>query len=199
MISAILLCAGESKRMGIPKALLHTSTGKTFLQQALDNLVSADVDEIIVVMGAHQEIIRTNFPVLLKEKTLKIVFNPDYKSGMMSSIQTGIKALNKKSNAFLITLIDLPFLIPENFHQIIAEFHLNQTKLIRFQMDNHPAHPVLISTLFIPEIMNKPHIDKGCSFLFKKYQSDVKCLSSSVYRGGIDIDTPEGYREHFAL
>ena len=213
MISAILLSAGESKRMNSAKALLPAN-GETFIRYALNTLLKTNVDDIVIVTGAYQaeieaEIFNTlnEIPIkayadrkflLANNKTVTIKWNPFFSTGMMSSIQQGINALNYSTEAFFITLVDLPFLKAEDYELLTENYFTNKTKLSRFLNEDSPSHPVLISASFIPEILTQPKIDQGCSFLFKKYPQDVFNLKSSITRGQIDIDTPEDYHAHFS-
>ena len=129
---------------------------------------------------------------------MTIKWNPFFATGMMSSIQQGLHVLNYSSEAFFVTLVDLPFLEAEDYNILIENFFTHKTKLSRFLVEDCPSHPVLMSTSFIPEILAQPQIDQGCSFLFKKYEQDVFNLKSSFTRGQIDIDTPEDYHAHFS-
>ena len=85
MISAILLAAGESRRMGRPKQLLEWQ-GKALLLHVLENLINSSADEIILVLGHEAEQIRKRLP----EFQIKIVINPNYERGMASSLRQGV-------------------------------------------------------------------------------------------------------------
>src|SRR5512138_930387 len=88
MISAILLAAGESKRMGRPKQLLEWQ-GKPLLLHVLENCVRSSADEIILVLGHEADQIRSCLP----ELPIKIVVNPDYETGMASSLRQGLLSM----------------------------------------------------------------------------------------------------------
>ncbi|MEK7242565.1 MAG: nucleotidyltransferase family protein, partial [Thermodesulfobacteriota bacterium] len=117
MISAIVLAAGESKRMGRPKQMLAWQ-GKTLLRHVLESLMKSDADEIILVLGHEAEAIRKG----LTEFQIKIVINPDYKQGMASSLRQGLLAMNPTSEAFLVLLADQPGIGPEIMNQMIRDF-----------------------------------------------------------------------------
>src|SRR5215471_17602387 len=102
MISAIVLAAGKSERMGRPKALLPLR-GRTFLENILDAIQRSPVQQTVVVVGRHREQIEP----LVTEPT-KIVFNPDYELGMVTSLQAGIRALPVETAGALLFLVDHP-------------------------------------------------------------------------------------------
>ena len=117
MISAIVLAAGESKRMGQTKQLLDWE-GRTILQRVLENLSRSRVDEVILVLGHEAErILQT-----LDTRKVKVVINKNYKEGMITSIQQGLINLNDKVEAFFIVLADQPAVGPEIFDRLISEF-----------------------------------------------------------------------------
>src|SRR4030042_4660634 len=97
MISAIVIAAGESKRMGRTKQLLPWQ-GKVLLQHALDAILGSEVDEVILVLGCEAERILEQ----VDTRKIKVVINPDYAQGMITSIQRGLKALQGGAEAFFI-------------------------------------------------------------------------------------------------
>jgi molybdenum cofactor cytidylyltransferase len=201
MISALLLCAGESRRMGRPKALL-TMDGRTFIRRAIATLRLALVDEIICVTGAHREEIEREIkncalPVTCAGgKTVRAVWNPRFETGIMSSIQEGVRAIGPGTHAFFISFADLPFLLPLDFDALLGGFDTRRARLVRHRFQGIPAHPVLIASSYADEILAQPPGDSGCSFLFHKYASDACYLEADSPRGILDVDTPEDYSAH---
>ncbi|MGA7677207.1 MAG: NTP transferase domain-containing protein, partial [Dehalococcoidia bacterium] len=85
MVSAILLAAGQSKRMGKLKQLMPFGQS-TIVEQAVDNLLGSAVDEVIVVVGYKAEdVIKA-----IAAKPVKVAINPDYEQGMSTSIMAGL-------------------------------------------------------------------------------------------------------------
>ena len=87
-LSAVVLAAGESRRMGKPKQLLPFGDG-TILERVVDTLLAAGVGEVIVVLGHLADRIR----LVLGDRPVKIVINEDYREGMLSSVQCGVRAI----------------------------------------------------------------------------------------------------------
>src|SRR5512143_2764872 len=103
MISAILLAAGESRRMGEFKQLL-TFAGKTFVECCADQLLGSRAGEVIVVTGHREADVRR----ALGNRPLRPVHNPDYREGMASSVKRGVAAVSPNAVAVLIALADQP-------------------------------------------------------------------------------------------
>src|SRR5204863_2216344 len=92
-----VLAAGESSRFGRPKQLL-------LLERVLANVRAADVDDVVVVLGAHAEEVRRQVPF----GSERVVLNPDYAQAMSTSIQAGLRALRDGTEAAMIVLADQP-------------------------------------------------------------------------------------------
>ncbi|TSA48520.1 MAG: molybdenum cofactor cytidylyltransferase [Deltaproteobacteria bacterium] len=192
MISAILLAAGESKRMGRPKQMLAWQ-GKTLLRHVLENLIHSNADEIILVLGHEAEAIRKS----LTEFQIKIVINPDYQQGMASSLRQGLLAMNPTSEAFLVLLADQPGIGPEIMNHMIREFQQANPKrgIVRPVYRGLRGHPVLISVRYLQEALQLRG-DVGARQILMNHPEDI--LEIDVDQDGIlkDIDTPEEYQKY---
>ncbi|MFW9928071.1 MAG: NTP transferase domain-containing protein, partial [Candidatus Thorarchaeota archaeon] len=93
MISAIVLAAGESTRMGNKNKLLLPFGDKLLIQQIVDNVLNSNVDETLVVVGYEAERIRD----ALRNRDIKFIDNSDFHEGMTTSIHAGIKNSNSKT------------------------------------------------------------------------------------------------------
>ena len=105
MISAILLAAGQSKRMDGENKLLKKYKKKHLINHILNTLSKSKISKIIVVLGFQRSKVRK---VLLKNKKIKCIYNKKYKSGMASSIKAGLKKISQKNTGFLIIHADMP-------------------------------------------------------------------------------------------
>jgi molybdenum cofactor cytidylyltransferase len=192
MISAILLAAGESKRMGRPKQLLEWQ-GKTLLQHVLESLINSDADEIILVLGHEADRIRESLPAL----PIKIVINPDYKQGMASSLQQGLLAMDPRSEAFLVLLADQPGIGPEIMNHMIREFQQANPKrgIVRPVYQGLRGHPVLIGVRYLQEALQLQG-DVGARQILMNHPADI--LEIEVDQDVVlkDIDTPEEYQKY---
>jgi molybdenum cofactor cytidylyltransferase len=193
VISTILLCAGKSERMGRTKALLDWH-GRSLVAHALDTLNRTKVDEIVVVTGPEHLAVEQEARTMERQIPIRIACNPNSTLGLMTSLQAGIGRLDPKATAFLVTLVDLPFLEAKDFNLLIDRFRSGSANLIRFVHQGEPCHPALISTHFRDVILDQPARDHGCSFLFQSHAHVAIEMGSE--RGRMDLDRPEQYHAH---
>lgn len=189
MIWALVLAAGESKRMGRPKQLLPFAN-KTILETVIDRITQSTVDEILVVLGANREQIEE----VTKDLPVKSVYNPRFKEGMLSSVQKGFASLPDDAEAVLIFLGDQPMVPGSVIDQIIRAYRSTKKGIVLPVYDRKRGHPVLISTKYRKDVS---HLDPeiGLRELVHNHPEDILEVdldSSSVLE---DIDTPEDYKK----
>jgi len=189
MIWAMILAAGESRRMGEAKLLLPFR-GKTIIETIIENVIRSKVDKILVVLGSDKEKIEEK----IKNFPLEFAFNPDYRSGMLSSIQAGFKALPEDAQAVLIILGDQPSVSSKVINKIIVAYKKTGKGIVLPVYKKERGHPVLIDTKYRQEVAKlSPKI--GLRKLVYNRPDDileVKVETSSVLR---DIDDAEDYRK----
>jgi molybdenum cofactor cytidylyltransferase len=191
MISAIVLAAGESKRMGKSKLLLKWQ-GKIILKHVLDNLLNSRVDEVILVLGPEADRILKRVPA----EKVKIVINPDYKEGMSASIRQGLRAMDEKAKAFLIVLGDQPGISKEVLDRLITDFQRIHPKknIVLPTYRGSRGHPVLFSVKYLKEALRLKG-DVGCRQILMDHPEDILAIEMDTDAVLNDIDTPEDYRE----
>ncbi|MDH5365096.1 MAG: molybdenum cofactor cytidylyltransferase [Dehalococcoidia bacterium] len=187
MISAILLAAGESNRMGQPKQLMPFDHS-TIVEGAIDNLLNSAVSEIIVVLGYKSEEIRKT----IAGKPIKIATNPDYQQGMSTSIITGLKQVDKRARAVLIALGDQPFVDSQTINSLVEAFIANNRGIIIPVYQGRRGNPVIFAIKYKGELLNLKG-DVGGREIIKRHPDDV--LEVAVNSEGVllDIDTMENY------
>jgi len=116
MISAILLAAGQSKRMNGENKLTKEIQGIPLIKHSVKNILASSIDELIVVLGHQKEIIEK---LIDKNEKIKFVFNKDFESGMASSIKAGLNNLSEKTEAFFVCLGDMPMVSYDIYNQLI--------------------------------------------------------------------------------
>jgi len=191
MINAIILAAGESKRMGKPKPLLRFED-KTFLEQIISVLKLSDVDRITVVLGAEAETIKK--PIDLSKTN--VVINKDYQKGQLSSLIAGIEDTPEDTEAILVCLVDNPFITKEVVNQIISKFKETKNPIIVPVFNSERGHPTLFSKSLFTELLNAPE-EQGARYVL--YSNEEKVLELETSESGIliGIDTPDDYKFHF--
>lgn len=189
MIWAVVLAAGESRRMGRPKMLLPYGE-KTILESVLDTIRKTPVDGTLVVLGAGRDEISR----LLENYPVRTVYNPAYRKGMLSSVQAGFAALPKEAAAGVVFLGDQPF-VSQDVVARLCEASLRAPRSIVLPVfGGRRGHPVLIPSEFWGEIPSlSPEV--GLRELMRRHVQDI--LEVVVEEDNIlsDIDDPETYRD----
>jgi len=187
MISAILLAAGESNRMGQPKQLMPFGQS-TIVEGAIDNLLNSAVSETIVVLGYKDEELRKTIP----GKPIKIAINPDYQQGMSTSIIAGLKQVDKRARAVLIALGDQPFVNSQTITSLVEAFIANSRGILIPVYQGRRGNPVIFAIKYKGELSNLKG-DVGGREIIKRHPDDVLEVAVNCEGVLLDIDTMENY------
>ncbi len=187
MVSAILLAAGESKRMGKLKQLMPL--GKTtILEQAIDNLLGSRVSEVIVVLGYRAEEVMKKVAV----RPVKIAINPAYHHGMSTSIVKGLSLVDDRAHAVMLALADQPFIDSPTINRLIAEF-LRHNKGIAIPVyHGRRGHPVIFAIKYKAELL-KLTGNVGGRQIIREHPDDILEVAVDSESINIDIDTISNY------
>lgn len=189
-VSAIVLAAGTSTRMGQAKQLLPLGPSNV-LAQTLENVRSASMAEIILVLGSAAQAICQQLPPPLLEG-LKVVVNHDYMQGMASSLRQGLSALDKHSDAALIVLGDQPFVRPQTLDQIVDAYRRSPAQIIIPSYQGTRGNPVLLDRSVFAEVAALQG-DVGCRAIFAQYLEGVVNVEVEDIGVLLDIDDQQDY------
>ena len=187
-ISGILLAAGLSTRMGEPKQLLPFGES-TIVETVVDNMLGAKFNEVIVVVGHRAEEIQTQ----LGTRPIKTVFNPDYRDGMLTSAQTGIRTL-AAGDAFALMLVDQPFITSALIDQVVDAYSQTEKGIAVPSYNYKRGHPVICDQKYASDILALTPESDGVRTLFKKYSHDIHYVTVDTDAVLRDIDDPEDYK-----
>ena len=148
MISAILLAAGQSKRMNGENKLTKEIQGSPLIKLSVKNILASSIDELIVVLGYQKEIIEK---LIDKNEKIKFAYNREFKTGMASSIKVGVDNLSKKTEAFFVCLADMPFINKDVYDQLIKL--KNKKEIIVPTYKGIQGNPVLFNKSMKKKIM----------------------------------------------
>ena len=190
MLSAILLAAGSSRRMGSANKLLLPWQGKTVIAHTAEQLLAAGMDELIVVTGHDPGAIEAALAPL----PLRIIHNPHHLTGMSGSIQTGIR--NANGDGYMICLADMVLLTTPDYVLLKTAFEQ------QYRRDNHciilpeyqgqTGNPVTFSHTWHDAMLALPE-QEGARTLVRQnptHQHRVTMPTDHIHR---DLDTPEDY------
>ena len=188
-IWAVILAAGESKRMGLPKMLL-TFSGRTMIEKVITNVSESKIDKIIVVLGAYRDALVE----LISKLPVKYCYNDNYKKGMLSSVQCGFRNLSSVCRAVLVFQGDQPLITSNAINEVIEAYLSSGKGIVIPVYKGRRGHPLLIDIKYRDEI-EKLNPDKGLRSLACMFSDDV--LEVDTNESGIltDFDTYEQYKK----
>ena len=186
-ISAIILAAGSSSRLGRAKQLLKYKN-KSFIQQLIEKLEKTGISNPIIVLGARFEKISQHIDEL--SLSTQIVENRNWENGMSGSLIKGLESLEKDVDAALICLSDQPLIPLSHYQQLLATFR-RTPKLISSYYQDSVGVPALIPKRYFSEILQLEG-KGGAKFILRKYQKESILIPCQ--EAGWDVDTEEDYR-----
>jgi molybdenum cofactor cytidylyltransferase len=191
MLSAIILAAGQSRRMGSPK--INLTWGRTtVLGQVVETLLKAGLDEIILVTGAHAVMGVENFT----KQGVKLAHNPDYASGeMLSSFQVGLQVASSKSQAALLALGDQPQMELVIVKAVVQEYKVSQPSILLPSYHMRRGHPGLVSRPLWGELLSMRPPATLRVFL-DAHAAEIKYMNVETETVIQDLDTPEDYERY---
>jgi CTP:molybdopterin cytidylyltransferase MocA len=196
MIPAIVLAGGKSTRMGRPKATLPLGPSQTFLGRIVRTFEQAGVEDVLVVLGHEPGPVEASLAA--QGLWPRIVLNPDYEQGQLSSLLAGLRVADRPGvEAVLVTLVDVPLVAAETVRAVRDRFVATRVPIVRPVQGDRHGHPVLVSRALFdairaadPERGAKPVIRAGVSAT-----GDVEVADEGAF---FDVDTPEDYTRALA-
>jgi molybdenum cofactor cytidylyltransferase len=203
MVSAVVLAAGMSTRMGRNKLLL-TFRDKPLVVHAVDTLLASEVGEIIVVLGHESEKVwdrlgDNNGRVSDEDQRprVRLVENPDYREGLSTSVRTGVQAVSPEADAIMIYLADQPLLEAADVNRIIAAFAVakaeGKTIVVPF-FKRERGNPVILDASLRDSILGIVG-DVGCKGVIKRYPEKVYALEMENDHVVRDVDDALAYEK----
>ena len=188
VVGAVLLAAGEGARMGgRPKSLLELG-GVPLIRRQLIALSGAGIDEVVVVLGHHAELIEPmvqDFPVTL-------VRNPRPDDGQVSSLRIGLAALAGKLDAVLVALADQPLINAQDITSLIAAYKKRPegTSVVVPTVAGEPGNPVVFGNEVREQIL-AGDANVGCRQWRAAHPAAVHAFVTDNRRFKVDVDTEE--------
>ena len=180
--AGVILAAGESRRMGYPKALLRYKE-ETFLD-TLVGLFTPRCSTVIVVLGCRADEIRGR-----AARPAEFVINEDYKRGMTTSMQCGLRALPPGATQVLFTLVDHPAVAPATIDAILDS--AGSLRVPRYK--GRRGHPIVFSADLVPEFLAVPETGAARDVV-RSHIAETTYLDLDDSGIIADIDDLEAYR-----
>jgi molybdenum cofactor cytidylyltransferase len=189
VIWAVILAAGESRRMGQPKLLLPYGE-ETMIETVVRTVASSCVDGTLVVLGARRREIEEK----IRGFSVKKAINREYRKGMFSSVLCGLNTLPKAARAAVLVLADQPGIPAGVIDSLIESFLLGHKGLVVPVYRKKRGHPLLLDLKYRREVEALPP-EAGLRGLLRRHPEDileVRVSSPEILR---DIDSPGDYRK----
>ena len=187
MISAIVLGAGLSQRMGALKQLLPYGD-RTVVEQVVTALLAAPVDEIVVVLGHRHDEIRK----VLERWPVRVTYNPRYREGMFASIRHGWEQVSPGSDAVLHVLVDQPQLQASVVRKLTNAYREVRSNIYVPTFGARRGHPILLDAGYRSEILG---MEVGLTMrdFMRSHGVEVKEMPVDTDTILRDMDTPQEY------
>ena len=184
MITALVLAAGRSQRMGSPKLLL-TLGGQTLIRRVITAARSSRCDDVLVVLGELARQVGRE----ARAEGVRTVLNPRYREGMGTSIAAGIEALAPACDAAVVLLGDQPCVDADAINALIDAYHATGKPLVASRYGNVVGVPVLIARPLFAEAASLSG-DIGARPLIARHPELVAEVPLRP-EASWDVDTPE--------
>ncbi|MBD2019149.1 nucleotidyltransferase family protein [Leptolyngbya sp. FACHB-36] len=189
-IGVLILAAGASTRLGKPKQLLQYQ-GQSFLRHTANVAIASGCQPVVVVLGAQTEQLRSE----VSDLPVTIVENPDWTTGISSSIRAGLEALHDQCpmlEAAIVTLCDQPLISVQLIEQLVEQYWLTGKRIIASNYADTIGVPALFDLTLFPDLMALKG-DAGAKLLI--HQLIHEAVSVPFPDGAIDIDTSQDYEQ----
>ena len=190
-VSAVVLAAGRSTRMGPVNKLLATLDGRAMVRAVVDELEGASVRPIVVVTGHEADRVEE----ALLDADVRLVHNSEYRTGLSASIRAGLAALPESTQAAVICLGDMPLIRSKHVDKLVAAFDpLEGREICVPVFEGKRGNPVLFARRFFAEI-TAVRGDVGARHLIGEYEEFVCEVAMDDRAVLVDVDSPRALRE----
>lgn len=189
-LTAVVLAAGRSRRMGRQKLLLPFGN-KFVLQQVLDALSVAEPDRVLVVLGPTGGPVAASFA----DSPLSIVWNRKPESEMVDSLRCVLPHLPVDGEGVLVCLGDQPMISPATYRSLALQHRRQPEAILQPRTASRKGHPVLLPQALFREILSRPSLRD----LLRTYEEKTRLIEVEDPGILLDMDTPKDYRTQLRL
>jgi molybdenum cofactor cytidylyltransferase len=193
MISAIVLAAGASSRMGQAKAALpFGQTGETVVARVVRTLLIGGVPDVVVVAGAHIDAVRAAMP--RHESRARVIEHIGWEQGQLSSLLAGLDAIEDPLlEAAVVTLVDVPLVQPSTVAAVVAAWRRTHAPIVRPADGHRHGHPVIFDRSIFADLRAADPAT-GAKAVFAIHRDRIQNVDVKDAGAFEDIDTPADYR-----
>ena len=190
MIKAILLAAGQSKRMKSENKLIKLYKNKPLINYSLNVLKKSKVNKIIIVLGhQHKEVKK----IIKKNKKIIFTYNKNYKQGMASSIKVGLKKVSKNDDGFIVAHSDMPFVKQSDINKICRSINSKKFLIHALKYKNRVGNPIGFDSSLIKKFKNIKG-QFGAKFMVKRLKNRTNFIKTKSIKSFKDFDKASDFR-----
>ena len=190
MIKAILLAAGQSKRLKSENKLIKLYKKKPLINHSLNALLKSKVNKVIVVLGYQKKELQK----FIKKNNKNIyTYNKEYKKGMASSIKVGLRKVNKKDKGFIIVQSDMPFIKSSDINKIYNSIKSKKYLVHVLKYRNRVGNPIGFD-ISIMKKFKRIKGDVGAKFMVKRLKKETKFIKINNLKSFKDFDKVSDFR-----
>ena len=196
IIPGLVLCAGRSRRMGQPKALLPTADdGETFVGRIVRVLREGGIDDVVIVVGPESPPLET----ALRHENLppRVVVNPVPARGQLSTLLVGLMAVDRPGvSGVLVTLVDVPLVDAATVRRLKAEYGRTRAPIVRPVRNGRHGHPVIFDRAVFDEL-RRADAATGAKTVVHAHLAEAVDVPVTIDGPFVDVDTPADYQRVF--
>ena len=190
MIKAILLAAGQSKRMKSENKLIKLYKNKPLINYSLNVLKKSKVNKIIIVLGyQHKEVKK----IIKNNKKIIFTYNKNYKQGISSSIKTGLKKISKNDKGFIIAQSDMPFVKQSDINKICRSINSKKFLIHALKYKTRVGNPIGFDNSLIKKFKNIKGLF-GAKFMVKRLKNRTNFIKTMSIKSFKDFDKASDFR-----
>ena len=190
MIKAILLAAGQSKRMKSENKLIKLYKNKPLINYSLNVLTKSKVNKIIIVLGhQHKELKK----IIKKNKKIIFTYNKNYKKGMASSIKNGLKKISKNDKGFIVAQSDMPFVKQSDINKICRSINSQKFLIHALKYKTRVGNPIGFDSSLIKKFKNIKG-QFGAKFMVKRLKNRTNFIKTMSIKSFKDFDKASDFR-----
>jgi len=190
VIKAILLAAGQSKRMKSENKLIKLYKNKPLINYSLNVLTKSKVNKIIIVLGhQHKELKK----IIKKNKKIIFTYNKNYKKGMASSIKIGLKKISKNDKGFIVAQSDMPFVKQSDINKICRSIKSKKFLIHALKYKTRVGNPIGFDSSLIKKFKNIKG-QFGAKFMVKRLKNRTNFIKTMNIKSFKDFDKASDFR-----
>tara|TARA_A100001234_G_scaffold175932_1_gene157597 strand:- start:604 stop:1179 length:576 start_codon:yes stop_codon:yes gene_type:complete len=190
VIKAILLAAGQSKRLKSENKLIKYYKKKSLINYSLKALHKSKINKVIVVLGHQKDELKK---IIQKNKKNIFIYNKEYKEGMASSIKAGLKKVTKKDKGFIIVQSDMPFIKSSDINKICNSIKSKKYLVYALRYKNRVGNPIGFDVSIMKKFVRIKG-DIGAKFMVKRLKNETKFIQISNVKSFKDFDKVSDFR-----